>query len=250
MIIRDPRASIAGLCYGREKEFGYLPDYTFNMIMEHWFQSQDMWNKYQFNLGNKFKVVKNEEMHNNLEKSMHEIAAWLGVDYNNSLLYSTLATGKPAPTDSKYLEHGKEPQSLDIYYLPENVKERWMSVLKDPREILMIEDLLHDIFIAFKYERMTKRTLTSHIKGLVYFLLPHRGLIKKWMKLYPDIEEFDRIEDRLNRGNNLIAQKIWRLLPKVIKLIIIILHSIFRRIKIYYFPGERWQRYDFPIQQL
>jgi len=248
MITRDPRASIAGIIYGREKDFGFLPDYTFNMIMEHWFQSQDMWNKYNNKLREKFKVVKNEDMHNDLAGKMREIAVWLGVDYSETMLTSTFATGQLAPTDSRYLKKGQEPNNLDIYYLPKNVKKRWMKVFKDRKEILMIEELLHDIFIAFQYERITKKTLTSKIKGLVYYLLPHRGLLKRWIRLYPNIEEFDKIRDRLRKTNNLIIEKTWGLIPKIFKLIIIILHSIFRRIKIYFFPGERWKRYDFPIQ--
>ena len=147
MIMRDPRASIAGIIYGRKKEFGYLPDYTFNTIIENWLHAQDMWKKYYNALGKRFKVVKNEDLHENLEKSMRELAYWLSVDYDDSLLYSSFSTGKPAPTDSKYLDNGKEPESLDNYYLPENIKRRWMSVLNNGNEILYIENFLNEIWL-------------------------------------------------------------------------------------------------------
>lgn len=248
MMMRDPRAAIAGLFHGRTKHIGYLSDYTFNISMEVWFQGQDMWKKHCYQLGKRYKIVKNEDLHADLEKHMRDIAKWLGVDFFEGMLFSTFPSGKPCLPDSLYLEKGKSVQPDDTYYLPDNVRKRWMNELKDPREILMIEFLFKDIMKEFEYDRITKDTRISRIKGLVYYLLPHRGLFKKWLKLYPDIEEFDRIEKRLERSNIKIMLRIWKLLPKQIKFASIIAHSILRRINIYFFPIERWQRYDLPNQ--
>ena len=244
MIVRDPRAAIAGVFHGRTKNFGYLPDFTFNMAMEVWFQGQDMWNKHRYQLGKRYKIVRNEDLHADLEKYMGDIAKWLGVDFSECMLHSTFPSGKPCLPDSLYLEEENSVQFDDTYYLPENIRKRWMNELKDPREILMIEFLFKDIMKEFKYDRITKDTCISRIKGLVYYLLPHRGLVKTWLKSYPDIEEFDKIEKRLESSNIKIMLRIWKLLPKQLKFICFIFHSILRRINIYFFPGERWKRYD------
>jgi hypothetical protein len=249
MIVRDPRASIAGLFHGRAKHFGHLPDYTFNMTMECWFQGQDMWRKYRDLLGPRYKIIKNEDLHDDLETNMRAIAKWLDIDFSEKMLYSTFPSGKPCLPDSLYREEGKPLiQYEDIFYLPENVRKRWMEVLKDPKEILMIEVLLKDIFKEFGYKRMTKDTYLSRIQGLVFYLLPHRGLVKRWLSQYPDVDEFDRIEERLQGTKFKIIPKIWEMLPKPLKFVSVISHSVFLRINIYFFPGERWKRYDLPIK--
>ena len=248
MIIRDPRASCAGLFYGRTKHFGYLPDYTFNITLDCWFQGQDMWRKHRDSLGERLKIVKNEDMHVGLESSMNEIAKWLSIDFSVSMLHSSFPSGKQCLPDSLYLEKGKPIQSEETYYLPENVKKRWMKELKDPKEILMIEVLFKDIFKEFGYKRMTKDTYLSRIQGLVFYLLPHRGQVKRWLGQYPDIEEFVRIEERLQSSKLIIMSRIWKLIPKQIKFVCLMAHSILRRVNIYFFPGERWKRYDLPIQ--
>ena len=46
IMMRDPRAAIAGLFKGRVSDFGYLPDFAFNIILESWLQGVEIYNKY------------------------------------------------------------------------------------------------------------------------------------------------------------------------------------------------------------
>jgi hypothetical protein len=248
MIMRDPRASIAGLFHGRTKHFDYLPDYTFNIALECWFQGMDMWKKYHKSLGMRFKIVKNEDLHADLKTKMKDIANWLNIDFSESLLTSTYASGNAYQRDSLYLEKENVTQPDESFYLKENIRKRWLKELKDPREIIMIEVLFNEIFNEFGYKRMTKDTYLSRLNGFVYYLFPYKRIIKRWLNKYPDLDEFVSIEGRLQETKFKVIPKIWALLPKPFKLVSVISHSVFRRINIYFFPGERWKRYDLPIQ--
>jgi hypothetical protein len=251
MVIRDPRASIAGSIFQPQERLGFLPDYASNMIMEEWFQGQDMWRKYENHLGARLKCIRNEDLHENLEEHLRDLAGWLGVDFSRKMLQGTFADGKPALADSVYLApdrkassgvYGGAPTSYDTYYLPENVKERWMKVLTT-RETVMIEYLLKDLFQKFRYERITKNTLISPLVGLVTYLVPRRGIIHEWLRRYPDIEEFDSVVERLS-NTPLILRSIWKLTPKPIKFLSVVVHLILNRVIILFFPGNRWRRYD------
>jgi len=239
MIMRDPRAALAGSFHGMTKAFGYLKDYYFNFNVEIWMQAEDMWKKYRFQLGERLKIVKNEDLHADLEKSMRDIADWLGVNFSKSMLQSTFSGITWAGESSYIQEEEKYPEPLDIYYLPENVRSRWMNVLNH-KEIVMIEFLSNDLMKEFGYERMVKDTLMSRIKGLVIYFLPHRGLFKRWLRLYPDLEEFDKVYHRLGNG---VRGVIWKFLPNSIKFVSMVMHSIILRVRIYFFPGDRRQRY-------
>ncbi len=254
MIIRDPRASIAGLFYGREMDFGILPDFTFNTTIEEWLQSQEMWNKYKKFLGKKLKIVKNEDMHENLVKSLTNISNWLNIDFSESLLSPTFATGEYAPADSKYLNNQGGVENiivnLDIFYLPDNIKSRWLNVLSK-NEIQMIENPFFDIFKHFNYERITKYNIILHRISILFFIFPfHRGLVKQWIRQYPNCEDFKKIGTRLSNSNNYRSYYLWKIMPNTFKMFAIFIHSIIRRIIILYFPFERWNRHDHPIKVL
>ena len=50
MIIRDPRAAMAGYFKGMNKKFPELPDYYeyfVNASIEEWFQAYEIWTKYK-----------------------------------------------------------------------------------------------------------------------------------------------------------------------------------------------------------
>jgi len=244
MMMRDPRASIAGIIKGRVSDFGYLPDFTFNTIFESWLQGNDINKKYSKALGNRLKIVKNEDLHDSLEQNMREIADWLSVDFNKSMLVPTNAAGIIRIPDSRYLDgHTKEIDNLE-FYSPTNVRKRWLTVLTDSRDILMIEVLFKNLMEEFNYDRLSKYTYFSHIKGVVFFLLPNHALVSYWLNVYPNLEDFSRIELRL-KGIIGPGHKIWSILPSPFKLAILIMVSIFRRIMVYFFPGNRWKRYDF-----
>ena len=76
-IIRDPRASIAGYFRGIAKKVGSLPDYHdyfINMSIEEWLNTINIYDKYINSLGNRIKIIKNEDLINNLEKEMKTLA--------------------------------------------------------------------------------------------------------------------------------------------------------------------------------
>ena len=52
-----------------------------------------------------------------------------------------------------------------------------LNVLKDKRDILMIEFLFNDIMKEFGYKRITPNTILTKLKGFFYYLLPIEGQI-------------------------------------------------------------------------
>ena len=242
IMMRDPRAAIAGLFKGRVSDFGYLPDFAFNIILESWLQGVEIYNKYHQVLGSRLKIVKNEDLHDSLEINMRDIAKWLQIDFSKSMWASTNASGIISIPDSRYLDDIKKINYSE-FYSPKNIRKRWLSVCND-KEILMIETILRDIMTQFEYDRMTRDTVISRVKGYVFFMFPHRSTLSEWLKDYPNIVDFPKIEDRLK---NKINKKAWRMLPTMIKFSTLVLFVILRRASIYHFPGDRWRRYDHKI---
>lgn len=242
MIIRDPRAAIAGSFHRLTTPNGCLSDYYFNLVTEVVLQAQNIWKKYHINLGERLKIVKNEDLHAALEKHMRDIANWLGVDFSESMLHCTFSGIKWVGESSYISKEEQYPEPLDTYYLPENIKRRWMNELNH-REIVMIEFLTNDLMKKFRYKRIIEDTLISRVKGIVIFLLPHRGLFRRWLKSYPDLEEFEGVSRRLARLGKGVQGRIWKILPRPIQFASIVMYSILLRIRIYFFPGERGRRY-------
>jgi len=246
MMMRDPRAAIAGIIKGRKTDFGYLPDFTFNTIFETWFQGDDINKKYSSVLGNRLKIVRNEDLHDSLECNMRDVANWLQVEFSENMLVSTNSLGVIHIPDSRYINKDNQTINYSEFYSPENVRTRWLNVLSDKRDLLMIETLFRGIMDEFRYDRITKYTHISRIQGIILFLLPNHALLSKWLDDYPDIEDFSRIGDRLKKSAG-VGYVIWKTLPSPIKLLFLITVSISRRIKLYLFPGDRWKRYDHDI---
>jgi hypothetical protein len=243
MMIRDPRASIAGIIKGRTADFGFLPDFTFNTIFETWLQGNDINNKYSQILGSRLKIVKNEDLHNLLEENMRSIADWLKVDFNKSMLVPTNAFGVIRKPDSRYLDGSNQIINETEFFTPENVKKRWLSVLTNQNDILMIEILFKHLMQQFGYQMMHKHTHLSYLKGIILFILPNHAVVKKWMNDYPNLDDFSRIHSRIKKKIG-FGHMVWLALPSIIKISFLYLYSAFRRIKIYLFPGNRWKRYD------
>jgi len=252
MITRDPRASIAGLWYGRVSDFGYLPDFTFNMMFDTWFQAADSIARYEKMLKDNIKIVRNEDLHDNLEFHMKKLAEWLEVEFSQTLLVQTFASGNKCLPDSRYISGpgGKYDLNNNInyheFYSPDNVKKRWLSVLSDKRDLLMVDVILQESIVKYGYEPMNRYSFLSYCKGVLYFLLPNHALFSKWIKDYPNINDIKRISDLL-KGSTKTGYFIWWRLPLPIKFIFLLIASILRRIIIYYFPGDRWKRYDHSI---
>jgi hypothetical protein len=243
MMVRDPRAAIAGIIKGRVDDFGFLPDFTFNTIIETWLQGNDIYSKYNIKFGHSLKIVKNEDLHESLESNMIDVANWLGVDFNNSMLIPTNELGVIHTPDSRYLDESNQKIDEDVFFSPKSVKERWLNVLKDPHDILMIEILFKELMDEFGYKRIYKPSYFNHLKGIIFFLLPSHFIVIKWLDDYPDLEDFSRIDNRLKKRLG-FTHSIWKILPSPIKFSFLYAFSIMRRIKIYFAPGKRWKRYD------
>ena len=246
MIIRDPRASLAGFFRGITKKVGHLPDYHeyyYNMSIEEWLNGRDIW-KYNSNwLGQRLKIIQNENMVDDLNNEMRVLAKWLEIKFTKSLLKRTYHNGKTASVDSSYL---KISSSLEKnYFKPENIRNRWLNELSDQREILMIETLFKDIMKSFGYKSIVKTTLFNYIKGIYYFLLPHRGP-RRLMYYRPDEDEIKRTLNRLIISNKNLQAYILKHMPKGLKSVYIWLSSVINHIRICFFPKDRWVRYDNP----
>jgi adenylylsulfate kinase len=237
---RDPRASLGGSYHQLANVIGHLSDYMFNFNIEIWMQAIQNWKKYGRKLGpDRFRVVLNEAMHADLEKEMREIAEWLGIDYSPVLLKCTFS-GREWVGESAYMtSDNKYPQPIDEFYLPENIRKRWMSVLSR-RDIAVIELLTGDVMDAFGYERMTPRNVFWKLYAFMLYLFPHRGLYAHWQKTYPNVDEFESVSRHLGGG---VSGAIWKRTPNRLKLIAVLIRSMMVRFKIYFFPGNRRRRY-------
>ena len=188
-------------------------------------------------------IIKNESMVNKLEDEMRNLAKWLEIKFTEGLLKRTYNDGKTTFVDSSYL---KKSSSLEKnYFKPENIRRRWLKELSDQREILMIETLFRDIMKSFGYKLIVKPSLFNCIKGIYYFLLPHRGP-RRLMYYHPDKDEIKRTLNRLIISNKNLQAYILKHMPKGVKSVYIWLSSVINHIRICFFPKDRWVRYDNP----
>ncbi len=240
VINRDPRASLGGSFHQLEKAFGHLPDYYFNFNVEIWMQAIRNWKQIGRKLPfDRYKVVLNEDLHANLEEEMRGVSEWLGIDYSPILEKCTFS-GREWVGESAYMtSDNKYPQPVDEFYLPENVKKRWMSVMSR-KDIVVAELLTGDAMDAFGYQRMTPKNPFWKLYAFVLYLWPHRGLRAHWRETYPNVTEFESVSRHLGGG---LAGKIWKRIPNCLKLATVLLRSMMLRFKIYFFPGNRRQRY-------
>ena len=109
----------------------------------------------------------------------------------------------------------------------------------------MIETLFKDLMTKFGYQTIHKMSLIQRIKGVCYFLLPHRGP-NRLMYYKPDKDELDRFKIRLSKINKNKKAFYFSLMPEIIKAWFIWISSVSNHFKIYFFPGNRWERYDNP----
>ena len=185
-------------------------------------------------------------MHQQLETEMKNIAKWLDIDFKPTLLKSTYPNDSVFIPDSCYISRdGQYPEPEETFFLPENVRKRWQQELSDPRETLMIETLFSDFMEEFGYVPLFPKTFLNHWRGVWYFLLPHRGPSR--LKFYPvSTDEILRLENRYKMINRLIYAAIWKWLPLGLKNVWVFLASIKKHFLVYFFPGDRWKRYDIP----
>tara|TARA_Y100001970_G_scaffold2704_1_gene3175 strand:+ start:26138 stop:27328 length:1191 start_codon:yes stop_codon:yes gene_type:complete len=245
-IVRDPRASIAGYFRGITKKVGHLPDYHdyfINMSIEEWLNSIDIYFRYNHLIDHSIKIIKNENMISNLELEMKKFTNWLGIKFSDKLLIRNHSDGSIPSIDSSYLTKSTKPDKE--YFSSKSIMSRWKRELSDNRELIMIETLFNNIMQQFNYSRLTKNSFLNKIKGIYFFLLPHRG--PKRLNYYKvNEDEITRYLIRLKLLKRDYFYAIVDFLPKNIQSKIILFHSVLIHIKIYFLPLNRWSRYDNP----
>ena len=248
MIIRDPRASLAGFYKGLNKKFPIgkhdIYNYFFNMSTEQWLFSSEMYYKYKASLKDNLFIVKNEKMVSSLFTEMTLISQWLGVGFSETMLIGSNPNKSICTPDSCYLDRGEQPEDINKYYLPANVRSRWLGELSD-KEINMIEQLLYRIMTDFSYKPINNRNFYNIILSYFSFIHPHRGCDR--FRFYkPTKNELLRKEDLLIYKANPILRYIFKFLPIWGKVAYIYLSTILMQINIL-FDKDRWKRYDDPV---
>ena len=161
-MMRDPRASLSGCIkaysWSKKIPIDYYMDHQLSFVVS----AQNFYEKMKKK--NKILLLKNENMHLNLEKEMKRLSKWLGIKFNKILLKSTL-NGKKWIGESNYLAKGdlKKPYPKN-YYKKNNVEKRWRNFLNKD-QIFMIETLFSKIMIQNKYKFDNRINLVSKLKG-------------------------------------------------------------------------------------
>ncbi len=250
LVLRDPRAALAGIWYRRDKQFGHLPDYTFNMTIDCWFYAINIIKDKFYEKGKNLFIIKNEDLHNNLKNEMLKLSHWLKIDFAECLLCESFPSGKKVFVDSAYLlDDRPNDQNLfnqkipDNYFQIENVTSRWRKTLSN-KQIIMIEGILSICFKRFGYKKIFNDNFYNKILSFIFFLIPQKKLLNYWVRTYPDVEAFERIQKRLTIQNKYFSAKIWSFIPNFMKFLCLILYSIFSRIKILIVTKENVPTYD------
>lgn len=250
LVLRDPRAALAGIWYRRDKQFGHLPDYTFNMTIDCWFYAINIIKDKFYQKGKNLFIIKNEDLHNNLKNEMLKLSHWLKIDFAECLLSESFPSGKKVFVDSAYLlDDRPNDQNLfnqkipDNYFQIENVTSRWRKTLSN-KQIIMIEGILSICFKKFGYKKIFNDNFYNKILSFIFFLIPQKKLLNYWVRTYPDVEAFERIQKRLTIQNKYFYAKIWSFIPNFMKFLCLILYSIFSRIKILIVTKENVPAYD------
>ena len=167
LILRDPRASIAGSIKYLKRFTQQLTGYQIDMIFSYFlsaFALSEQTNK------KKLYVIRNEKMNLNLKKEMKKLSNWMGVNYDKSMLDSTLL-GKKWNGESAYIAKNdlrkKVPKN---YYNIKNVKARWMKVL-NYEQTKQIATVLYKIFNKFNYKKRFNESFTSNLRNYFRFTL-------------------------------------------------------------------------------
>lgn len=250
LVLRDPRAALAGIWYRRDKLFGHLPDYTFNMTIDCWFYAINIIKDKFYKKGENLYILKNEDLHNNLKDEMVKLSNWLKIDFDDCLLRESFPSGKTVYVDSAYLL-GDKPNDQNLfkqkipkdYFKIENVTARWRKTLSK-KQIIMIEGIFSLCFVRFGYKKIFNDNLYNKILSFIVFLIPQKKLLNYWIENYPNIDAFERIYKRLNTKNKYFLAKIWLMLPNFIKFLSLTLYSIFSRIKILLNSKNKTPAYD------
>jgi hypothetical protein len=175
-IMRDPRAAIGGSLLRFRNHFKKnLNSLQFDYILFYWHYSFYFIKKFFKNFNNsRIKIIKNEEMHINLTKSMKKVCDWMNIKFFSSCLRQTFLN-KVWYGESSYLQKNNQEKDLNKYppkdyYDPQKIEKRWKAVLTE-KEILLIEVLLKDIFTSFNYKAINSINFFNKIKSLIFLFL-------------------------------------------------------------------------------
>ncbi|MBU0467683.1 MAG: sulfotransferase [Candidatus Omnitrophica bacterium] len=240
MLMRDPRAVMSGSIRVTMEDRDFLCNYDFNMFFEAWIEGENIWKKCLPELGAKrIKMFINEKLNSDLETEAKDLANWLGVEMSDSLLVSTLSGIKWGGESAYMTTDNQLPSPEKEFYNINNVTKRWKTDLSE-NELIMIEFMCKYSMKEFGYERTTKDTIFSRLKGFFVFLLPPRGLMNRWKNNPKELVGFEWIPDRLGNG---IFGSIWKILPDILKIYSIVVYAGCQKAKNYFFPGVRIKRY-------
>jgi len=242
-IIRDPRATFAGTWKLNSRKNSFLAETDFSQSIINWLHAYKNYKIYKPKLGNRYRIVRNEDLHQSLEPEMRRLAGWMGINFSPILLKPTFC-GKRWGGESAYMgSDNRYPVPEGVFYLLENVKKRWLKELSRS-EILMIESLTWKSMKKFNYSLMTGNGLIWRAYGFIAYLLPRRGLFRAWVRSYETIK---RKKFNPNREGTIFNGKLdsilWNYSPGPIRFLLVILNSIAERILNYLFPVKRAQRY-------
>ena len=73
---------------------------------------------------------------------MRSICNWLNIEYNSKMLNGTFEDQTKALPDTQYVDPSNKDFNYEKYYLPENIRNRWLKEFENINYILIIEALL------------------------------------------------------------------------------------------------------------
>lgn len=168
-ILRNPYSNFVSFRkYITKKGFPFLKPIVFSMYNSYYYLFKNL------NLLENYKVVRYEDLIAEPERIMREVAEFLGVEYQSSLVYPTLFGDSWAGNSISKVEYTKiSPMNLD----------KWKKSITD-FEIHLVNELFCQVLERFGFEKLTPR----HSK---YFPAKKEGL-----KTY------------------LLNRALWRIMPK------------------------------------
>jgi len=173
-MMRDPRAALAGTYVRFRKHFKKeMNPLQFDYSILYWNYAISFYkNLIKKKLSKKIIIMKNENMHKDLEKNQKNLCKFLKIDFNKTLLHSTFMKKKWFG-ESSYLQGNQEKDLTksppESFYEKKNIEKRWRNTL-DKNEILVIETLYKFIFDKFNYTFDNKHNLKG-IFFTYYYLL-------------------------------------------------------------------------------
>lgn len=172
--LRDPHAIFASCRKGRFGDvYEGLPESSILMHLYQTFINQETYSKI---LGKqRYLVIKNEEIHAKKEKTIRDLAIWLGIDFKEILMTSTFA-GSPWEGNSAY---GKK-LTPNLKTANVDTTQRWKRELRK-REVILVEFLFADFIRSYGYSFYSKWGKTFpplRYLGFFSFFLPTKNQLK------------------------------------------------------------------------